>query len=158
MHSSIHIVKQIPKYLATGLQRPEGTNSPPAEVSTQGFNVKLNTCMILFPLSIHNTVRLSFTEKMPSRNVYIAYYVTRSGWPYYLGETFTTEVPQTVTYDDQLSGQVLNFWFNDPTASGVEILFEICEIEMYGEGFIVYTQHTFFFRFFFGNTNRGILV
>jgi hypothetical protein len=29
-------LKQVPKYLATGLKRPSGTYSPPAEASTQG--------------------------------------------------------------------------------------------------------------------------
>jgi hypothetical protein len=39
----ICIFKQVPKYLATGLTRPSGTNSPPAEASTQGLKCKTNT-------------------------------------------------------------------------------------------------------------------
>jgi hypothetical protein len=39
--------KQVPKYLATGLKRPSGTNSPPAEASTQGLKYKTNTIPIL---------------------------------------------------------------------------------------------------------------
>jgi hypothetical protein len=37
----IRIFKQIPKYLATGLRQPQGTNSPAAKASTQGWNVNL---------------------------------------------------------------------------------------------------------------------
>ena len=43
----IRISKQIPKYLPTGLKRPSGTNSPPAEASTQGLKCKVNTIPIL---------------------------------------------------------------------------------------------------------------
>jgi hypothetical protein len=39
--------KQVLKYLATGLKRPSGTNSPPAEASTQGLKYKTNTIPIL---------------------------------------------------------------------------------------------------------------
>jgi hypothetical protein len=41
------IFKQEPKYLATGLHRPLGTYSPPAEASTQGLNCKTNTIPVL---------------------------------------------------------------------------------------------------------------
>jgi hypothetical protein len=46
--SSIHngILKQAPKYLATWLWIPSGTNSPPAEASTQGLKCKTNTITI----------------------------------------------------------------------------------------------------------------
>jgi hypothetical protein len=37
LHIHIRIFKQVPKYLATGLLRPLGTCSPPAEASTQGL-------------------------------------------------------------------------------------------------------------------------
>ena len=43
----IRIFKQILKYLATGLYRPSGTNSPSAEASTQGLKCKANTIPIL---------------------------------------------------------------------------------------------------------------
>jgi hypothetical protein len=43
----IRIFKQAPKYLATGLYRPSGTYSPPAEASTQGLKWKTNTIPIL---------------------------------------------------------------------------------------------------------------
>jgi hypothetical protein len=43
----IRIFKQVPKYLATGLQRPSRTYSPPAEASTQGLKCKTNTIKIL---------------------------------------------------------------------------------------------------------------
>jgi hypothetical protein len=43
----IRIFKQVPKYLATGLQRPSGTYNPPAEASTQGLKWKINTIPIL---------------------------------------------------------------------------------------------------------------
>jgi hypothetical protein len=42
----IRIFKQVPKYLATGLKRPSGTYSPPAEASTQGFKCKTNVTVI----------------------------------------------------------------------------------------------------------------
>jgi hypothetical protein len=40
-NSSYSYFKQVVMYLATGLKRPPGTNSPPAEGSTQEFNYKL---------------------------------------------------------------------------------------------------------------------
>jgi hypothetical protein len=45
LDSFIHfrIFKQVPKYSVTGLQRPSGTCSPPAEASTQGLKCKTNT-------------------------------------------------------------------------------------------------------------------
>jgi hypothetical protein len=36
----IPIFKQVLKYIATGLQRSSGTNSPPAEASTQGLKYR----------------------------------------------------------------------------------------------------------------------
>jgi hypothetical protein len=49
LDSSIHIriLKLVRKYLATGLNRPSGTNSPPAEASTQGLKSKTNTLTML---------------------------------------------------------------------------------------------------------------
>jgi hypothetical protein len=48
LDSSIHIriLKQVPKYLVTGLWRPSGTNSPPAEALTHGLKCKTNTLPI----------------------------------------------------------------------------------------------------------------
>jgi hypothetical protein len=45
----IRILKRVPKYLDTGLQRSSGSNSPPAEALTQGFKYKSN----MIPIFMH---------------------------------------------------------------------------------------------------------
>jgi hypothetical protein len=61
-NNTIHfrILKQVPKYLATGLWRPSGTNSPSAEASTQGLKCQTDTIPILM-----NQMRIS-TNKVSS--------------------------------------------------------------------------------------------
>jgi hypothetical protein len=49
--------KQIPKYFATELKRPSGTDSPLADTSTQGLNCKTNT----IPILMHQ-MRISTTK------------------------------------------------------------------------------------------------
>jgi hypothetical protein len=52
------IFNQVPKYLATGLYRPSGTYSPPAEASTQELKCKTNT----IPILMHHMI-ISITFK-----------------------------------------------------------------------------------------------
>jgi hypothetical protein len=61
LDSSVHIriLKQVPKYLATGLWRPSGTNSPPAEASTKGLKCKTNTLAILMHQILILTTQVS---------------------------------------------------------------------------------------------------
>jgi hypothetical protein len=64
----IRILKQVPKYLATGLKRPLGTNSPPAEVSTQGLKCKTNTIPILMHHMHISTYKVSSVVLRPKKN------------------------------------------------------------------------------------------
>jgi hypothetical protein len=63
----IRIFKQVPKYLATGLKRPSGTYSPPAEASTQGFKCKTNTIPILMHQMRISTTTVSSVVLRPKK-------------------------------------------------------------------------------------------
>jgi hypothetical protein len=55
------------KYLATGLKRPSGTNSPPAESSTQGLKCKTNTIPILMHQMHISTNQVSSVVPRPKK-------------------------------------------------------------------------------------------
>jgi hypothetical protein len=61
------IFKEVPKYLATGLKRPSGTNSPPAEASTQGLKCKTNTIPILMHQMRISTNQVSSVVLRPKK-------------------------------------------------------------------------------------------
>jgi hypothetical protein len=63
----IFVFKKVPKYLATGLKRPSGTNSPPAEVSTQGLKYKTNTIPILMHQMHISTNEVSSVVLIPKK-------------------------------------------------------------------------------------------
>jgi hypothetical protein len=69
----IHIrnFKQVPKYLATGLQRPSGTYSPPAEASIQGLydtNFDDNLFLYGIPLAENTTSCIKQQAMFTSRS------------------------------------------------------------------------------------------
>jgi hypothetical protein len=63
----IRIFKQVPKYLAAGLKRPSGTNSPPGEASTQVFKCKTNTIPILMHQMRISTNQVSSVVLRPKK-------------------------------------------------------------------------------------------
>jgi hypothetical protein len=73
----IRILKQVPKYLATGLYRPSGNISPPAKASTQGLKCKTNT----LPILIHQ-MRISTTQINNWQNVDYRYDIDTFGYMY----------------------------------------------------------------------------
>ena len=63
----IRIFKQVPKYLATGLKRPSGTNSPQAMASTQKLKCKTNTLPILMHQMRISTNQVSSVVLRPKK-------------------------------------------------------------------------------------------
>jgi hypothetical protein len=72
LYSFVHvcIFKQVPTYLATGLQRPSGTYSPPAEASTQGFKSKTNVIPILMNQILLKIIRSFY-------NLHVVWHISR---------------------------------------------------------------------------------
>jgi hypothetical protein len=79
---------------------------------------------------------LLFSENILVESANIVYLHEADVWPYTFRKSYALEIPQTVEFDIQRSGKIIQFdIFVEPTRD-----IQICEIEIYGKGFNGYIQ------------------
>jgi hypothetical protein len=63
------------------------------------------------------------------RDTTIKYKDVSFGWPYTIKKSYTTEIPETVRFDVQRTGQFIQF----EVEMGLNSSFQICSIGIYGK-------------------------